>query len=125
MGKRLKRYLLLRSLKGKLPYMLGSEFPPPVGAGEGWVAQAHYIIESSQEKENGNLAQEKENQLPVFSKETDETVSGLIEEFLQEVNPTADSELTRPTVEYFISEFNIIFDVKAKDRIKANEHQLY
>ena len=120
-GKRFKRYLWLKSRKSRRSYMSGKDLESHfrfIIKNDFWPLGMQNIIDKATDKTNWNLAHSQipdnlENQATKSLQNKpnkDEVISGLVEEFLQKVKPDADLNLTKPAVEFFISDLHIIFD---------------
>ena len=119
-GQRFKRWLFLRSRKTKVSYMNAPDIKQPfkfIMKKDFWPLGMQYLIESPIEKKNWNQVSFIEKS-PKHESNKDEILSMLIEEFLQKVNPEAQSNLTKPAVEFFISDFHNIFDVNQKTELR-------
>ena len=120
-GNRFKRYLFLKSRKGRKAYMDGPELKSfnfvhkTIGSRNiSWPLAPQFMIESTLEKE----AHLKETllgdaKLPRH-KATDAVVSGLVEEFLSQRKITNNIKQSREAVHFFISDFHNIFDTTQK-----------
>lgn len=138
-GDRFKRYLFLKSRKGRQTYMDGADLKPfdfihkTLGSRSlAWPLAPQFMIEgalgagfeymflSEEAFENRELEKAR------LRKNSDNVISGLAEEFLSRINlktnsqidsqtnPENLSEQRRAVVEFFISDFHNIFDTSQK-----------
>jgi len=130
-GDRFKRYLFLKSRKGRLAYMDGADLKPfdfihkTLGSRSlAWPLAPQFMVEGilGADYEHRLLSEQalesEETEKKRLHKNSDGVISGLAEEFLSRINsqtnPNNISEQKRAVVEFFISDFHNIFDTNEK-----------
>ena len=125
-GTRFKRYLLLKSRKAKMAYMNDSDLSPLKftyqsigGKNHFWPLAPHFLIKNSLDLDMHNTEHNMntdflKNKSQTPYQQSDEVVSGLINEFLEKIDANKNNEgleLRQKSVDYFLSDFHKIFDV--------------
>lgn len=120
-GARFKRFLLLKSRKGRTSYMNSSDLSIQKKMGLAnkifWPLAPQYLIENSLDK-NKIESYKSETLLTENNKssqtQADEVITGLIKEFLQKINQSENLESKQKSIEFFLLDFHKIFDVTKK-----------
>ena len=116
-GSRFKRYLFLKSRKGRKAYMDGLDlksfdFIHKILGGRNisWSLAPQFMIEQTLEKESYRKDTLLGNSKTPVYKQSDDVISGLVDEFLSQKTIPNKSSQSREAVHFFISDFHNLFD---------------
>ena len=116
-GSRFKRYLFLKSRKGRKAYMDGLDLKSfdfihkILGSRNiSWPLAPQFMIEQTLEKESYRKDTLLGNSKTPVSKQSDDVISGLVDEFLNQKSIPNKNNQRREAVHFFISDFHNLFD---------------